>query len=53
MKGQYVLKAKERRPLRIVVMISGSGTNLQAIIDATEAGHINGRVVAVISNRKK
>ncbi|MEL6402737.1 MAG: phosphoribosylglycinamide formyltransferase [Chloroflexota bacterium] len=47
------MKAKERRPLRIVVMISGSGTNLQAIIDATEAGHINGRVVAVISNRKK
>ena len=35
----------------IVVLISGSGTNLQAIIDQIEAGEINGRIVAVISNR--
>ncbi|BDX06686.1 phosphoribosylglycinamide formyltransferase [Planctobacterium marinum] len=36
---------------RIVVLISGSGSNLQAIIDAVENGQINGQVVAVISNK--
>lgn len=36
---------------RIVVLISGSGTNLQAIIDAIEAGQIPGRITLVISNR--
>lgn len=35
----------------MVVLISGSGTNLQAIIDAMEAGHIPGRIAAVISNK--
>lgn len=38
-------------PLPIVVLISGSGTNLQAIIDAIEAGKINASIRAVISNR--
>jgi len=38
-------------PLNIVVLISGSGSNLQAIIDAIEAGHLNARICAVISNR--
>ncbi len=36
---------------RIVVLISGSGSNLQAIIDAVQAGHIRGNIIAVISNR--
>ncbi len=36
---------------RIVVLISGSGSNLQSLIDATERGDIDGRIVAVISNR--
>lgn len=35
----------------IVVLISGSGSNLQAILDACEAGTIAGQVAAVISNR--
>lgn len=35
----------------IVVLISGSGSNLQAILDACEAGEIPGRIAAVISNR--
>lgn len=35
---------------RIVVLVSGSGSNLQVIIDKCEQGHINGEVVAVISN---
>ncbi len=37
--------------LRLVVLISGSGSNLQAIIDACDNGTIEGEVVAVISNR--
>ena len=37
--------------LRIVVLISGSGSNLQSIIDACASGAIDGEVVAVISNR--
>jgi len=36
---------------RIVVLISGSGSNLQAIIDAIQADRINGEISAVISNR--
>jgi phosphoribosylglycinamide formyltransferase-1 len=36
---------------RLGVLISGSGTNLQAIIDACEAGRINAEVVCVISNK--
>ena len=35
---------------RIVVLISGSGTNLQAIIDQVDAGAINAEISAVISN---
>lgn len=35
----------------IVVLISGSGSNLQAIIDAVKAGDIPGQISAVISNR--
>ena len=38
-------------PLRIVVLISGSGTNLQAILDAIEEQAMPARVVAVISNK--
>lgn len=35
----------------IAVLISGNGTNLQAIIDNVQAGNINGKIVAVISNK--
>ncbi|MEQ9022301.1 MAG: phosphoribosylglycinamide formyltransferase [Pseudomonadales bacterium] len=34
----------------ILVIISGSGTNLQAIIDGCNNGKINGKISAVISN---
>lgn len=37
---------------RIVVMASGGGTNLQALINAAEAGYLGGKIVAVIVNRK-
>ncbi len=39
--------------VNIAVFVSGSGTNLQAIIDACEKNEINGRIKVVISNRKK
>ena len=32
-------------------MISGNGSNLQAIIDWVEAGKINANIACVISNR--
>lgn len=38
-------------PLRLGVLLSGSGTNLQAIIDAIAAEKINARVELVISSR--
>ena len=39
--------------LRVVVLVSGGGTNLQAIIDATAAGKVtNAQIVGVISNNK-
>ena len=39
--------------LKIVVLVSGGGTNLQAIIDAIAAGKItNTQIVGVISNNK-
>lgn len=36
----------------IAVLVSGGGTNLQSIIDATEAGEINGQIKVVISNKE-
>lgn len=39
--------------LRIVVLVSGGGTNLQAIIDSIRIGRIsNAEIVSVISNKK-
>ena len=39
--------------LRIVVLVSGGGTNLQAIIDGVKAGSIsNTKIAGVISNNK-
>ncbi|MEX9946918.1 phosphoribosylglycinamide formyltransferase [Providencia alcalifaciens] len=35
----------------IVVLISGSGSNLQSIIDACQRHEIDGQIVAVISNK--
>lgn len=36
---------------KIVVLISGNGSNLQAILDATLSGKINGHICGVISNK--
>ena len=35
----------------LVVLISGSGSNLQAIIDAIKAGKLDAEISAVISNK--
>jgi phosphoribosylglycinamide formyltransferase-1 len=37
--------------IRFGVLISGSGSNLQAILDACTAGEIDGEVMVVISNK--
>ena len=42
-----------REKIRIAVLASGGGTNLQALIDAERSGKIeNGEIVLVICNRK-
>ena len=38
-------------PCRLAVLVSGSGTNLQAIIDRIEAGEIKAEIACVISNK--
>ena len=44
-----MLKAGQKA--RLVVLISGSGSNLQSFIDASYAGLLNAEIVAVISNK--
>ncbi len=38
-------------PLKIGVLLSGSGTNLQAIIDRIEDGSLNAQITLVVSSR--
>lgn len=38
--------------VRIAVLVSGGGTNLQTIIDSASTGDINGEIAVVISDRK-
>ncbi|WAI87219.1 Phosphoribosylglycinamide formyltransferase [Psychrobacter sp. SC65A.3] len=40
------------KPLRIAVLVSGSGSNLQVLIDAMQAGALPIEIVGVISNRE-
>lgn len=40
-------------PVKIGVLISGGGTNLQSIIDNIHNGNINGEIKLIISNRKE
>ena len=40
-----------REPARLVVLISGTGRNLQALIDASTRGDLGAQIVKVISNR--
>src|SRR6185436_20313180 len=36
---------------RLVVLISGNGSNLQAILDACNSGELDAKVISVISNK--
>lgn len=38
---------------RLAVLISGSGSNLQAILDAIQARYLDAQVVLVVSNRRE
>ncbi|MGM8886593.1 phosphoribosylglycinamide formyltransferase [Psychrobacter sp. 1U2] len=40
------------KPLRVAVLVSGSGSNLQVLIDAMQAGELPIEIVGVISNRE-
>src|SRR5262245_23857714 len=46
------MSAKRSFPLRVAVLASGRGSNLQAIIDAIEGGQVQAQIVAVLSNKK-
>ncbi|MEQ1795034.1 MAG: phosphoribosylglycinamide formyltransferase [Nitrospira sp.] len=46
------MSAKRTTPLRVAVLASGRGSNLQAIIDGIEANQVQATIVAVISNKK-
>ena len=50
-KAKQAKGAAGNAPLKIGVLISGSGTNLQAIIDAIDAGAVNAEIVLVLSSR--
>jgi phosphoribosylglycinamide formyltransferase-1 len=41
----------DNRAVKLGVLVSGNGTNLQAIIDAIESGDLSARVACVISNK--
>jgi phosphoribosylglycinamide formyltransferase-1 len=40
-------------PLKVAVLASGRGSNLQAVIDAIERGDVQARITAVISNKQE
>src|SRR5690349_18403724 len=46
------MSSKRAIPLRVAVLASGRGSNLQAIINAIEAGQVQAKIVAVISNKQ-
>jgi phosphoribosylglycinamide formyltransferase 1 len=46
------MSARRASPLRVAVLASGRGSNLQALIDAVEAKVVQAEIVAVISNKK-
>ena len=47
------MSTKRTDALRVAVLASGRGSNLQAVIDAIEAGAVQAKIVAVISNKKE
>src|SRR4029077_11609069 len=47
------MSTKRTDALRVAVLASGGGSNLQAIIDAIEAGTVQAKLVAVMTNKKE
>jgi phosphoribosylglycinamide formyltransferase-1 len=47
------MSTKRTDALRVAVLASGRGSNLQAVIDAIEAGTVQAKIVAVISNKQE
>ncbi|WP_288774917.1 formyltransferase family protein, partial [uncultured Psychrobacter sp.] len=41
------------KPLKVAVLVSGSGSNLQVLIDAMTSGSLPIEIVGVISNVKE
>jgi phosphoribosylglycinamide formyltransferase 1 len=46
------MSGRAAKKVRIGVLASGRGSNLQAIIDAIEAGKLDAKIVLVLSNKK-
>lgn len=38
--------------MRLIVLVSGNGSNLQAIMDAIDSAHLKAEIVLVVSNRR-
>lgn len=49
--ARAALPSADRAPLPIGVLLSGSGTNLQALIDAIAAGTLNAEIKLVVASR--
>jgi formyltetrahydrofolate-dependent phosphoribosylglycinamide formyltransferase len=45
------MEARTRNTTRLVVLVSGNGSNLQTILDACAAGDLPAEVVSVVSNK--
>jgi phosphoribosylglycinamide formyltransferase-1 len=43
--------ASAKQPARLVILISGRGSNMKSIVEAVNNGELNAEVAAVISNR--
>lgn len=43
---------QQTKPLRIAVLVSGNGSNLQVLIDAMQAGALPIEIIGIISNRE-
>ena len=46
------MSARPPRLVRLGVLVSGRGSNLQAIIDAIEAGTLSAEIAVVLSNKQ-
>lgn len=47
------MSGRQFKPVRLGVLLSGRGSNLQAVIDAIEAGKLSARIAVVFSNKKE